>query len=108
MGVNQAPVFPPSGPLLGDIHGGQIHHFVKTVIRWEYDFSFRYFSELPVESLSGIGCINEGSNFLGIFEIGGEFRPVVSPGIRNFRIFFALFSSNVANSLKAASSVGAV
>lgn len=34
------------------IHGGQIKNFKETVIRWEYGFAFRHFSELPVESLN--------------------------------------------------------
>ena len=46
--MNYAPVLPPSGPLLRNIHHGQIQHLQQTVIRREYRFCLGHFPKLPV------------------------------------------------------------
>ena len=39
LGVDQAPVLPPAGPLFRDVHHGQIQHFQQAVIGWKTDLA---------------------------------------------------------------------
>ena len=59
LGVNHTPVLPPSGPLLRDIHHGQIQHFQQAVIGGKYGFGFGHLAQLAVETLNGVGGINQ-------------------------------------------------
>ena len=52
--MDLSPVLPVSGPFFRDIHGCQIQHFQKAVIRRKYRLAFSHFPELTVESFNGI------------------------------------------------------
>ena len=91
--MDQAPILPTAGPLLGDVHGCKVEHFKQAVIAGEHRFSFGNLPELAVESFDGISGINELPYLARILEIGRELRPAVSSGFRYFRIFFVPFFS---------------
>ena len=86
LGVDLPPVLPVSGPFFRDIHGCQIQHFQKAVIRRKYRLAFSHFPELAVESFNGICGINQPSYCLRIFEISGQGCPVIIPGFIDFRV----------------------
>ena len=56
LGVDHTPVLPPAGPLLRDIHHGQIQHFQQAVIGGKHGFGFGHLTQLAVEALDGIGA----------------------------------------------------
>ena len=58
LGMDLSPVLPVSGPFFRDIHGCQIQHFQKAVIRRKYRLAFSHFPELAVESFNGICGVN--------------------------------------------------
>ena len=58
LGVDQAPVLPPSGPLFRNIHHGQIQHFQQAVIGGKDGLGLGHLAELAVEALNGIGGID--------------------------------------------------
>ena len=62
LGVNHTPVLPPSGPLLRDIHHGQIQHFQQAVIGGKYGFGFGHLAQLAVKSFDGVGRIDQASD----------------------------------------------
>ena len=72
LGVDQAPILSAASPLFRDVHHSQIQHFQKAVIGWEHGFSLGHLAKLTVESLNGIGRVNQPPHFLGIFEVGAE------------------------------------
>lgn len=72
--------------VFGDINHGQIQHFQQTVIRWEDRFRFGHLAELPVETLNGVGVVNQPAHLLGVLEVGGEIRLIILPGKRNLGI----------------------
>ena len=86
LGMDLSPVLPVSGPFFRDIHGCQIQHFQKAVIRRKYRLAFSHFPELAVESFNGICGINQPSYCLRIFEISGQGCPVIIPGFIDFRV----------------------
>ena len=73
LGMDLSPVLPVSGPFFRDIHGCQIQHFQKAVIRRKNRFAFGHFPELTVESFHCIGGINQPSYS---FQIGHQFFDV--------------------------------
>ena len=87
MGVNHTPILSTASPLFRDVHHSQIQHFQKAVISWEHGFSLGHLAQLAVESLNGVGCVNQPPHFLGIFEVGAEVEPVVPPGLGNPGVF---------------------
>lgn len=52
--MDPSSVLPVTGPFFRDVHGCQIQHFQKAVIRRKYSFAFGHFPELAVESFNGI------------------------------------------------------
>ena len=58
LGVDQAPVLPPSGPFFCNIYHSQIQHFQQTIISWKHRFGLGYLAQLAVETLNGIGGID--------------------------------------------------
>ena len=50
LGVDQAPVLPPSGPLFRNIHHSQIQHFQQTVIGGKDGLGLGHLAQLAVES----------------------------------------------------------
>ena len=50
--MDLSPILPVSGPFFRDIHGCQIQHFQKAVIRRKYRLAFSHFPELAIESLN--------------------------------------------------------
>ena len=86
LGMDLSPVLPVSGPFFRDIHGCQIQHFQKAVIRRKYRLAFSHFPELAVESFNGICGINQPSYCLRIFEISGQGCSVIIPGFIDFRV----------------------
>ena len=74
-----------------DIHGCQIQHFQKAIIRWKNSFVFGDFPELTVESFNGIFGINQASYCLWIFEISGQGCPVIIPEFIDFRLLGITF-----------------
>ena len=59
LGVDHTPVLPPAGPLLRDIHHGQIQHFQQAVIGGKHGFGFGHLAQLAVETLNGVGGVNQ-------------------------------------------------
>ena len=51
LGVDHTPVLPPAGPLLRDVHHGQIQHFQQAVVGGEHGFGFCHLAQLAVEAL---------------------------------------------------------
>ena len=49
--MDLSPVLPVSGPFFRDIHGCQIQHFQKAVIRRKNRLAFGHFPELAVSSV---------------------------------------------------------
>ena len=74
--MDYAPVLPPAGPFLRNIHHGQIQHFQQAVIRREDRFCLGHFPELSVKILSCICGVNQCSNRLQIFKIDGKLCPI--------------------------------
>ena len=78
---NLAPV-PGSGfsnPFLRTIHHCQIQQFEQCIIGREDGSAFGYLTELTVDVLDGIRCIDDFSQFLRILEICRKLSPVVTP-----------------------------
>jgi len=69
LGVDSAPVLPPTGPFFGYIDHGQIQHFKEAVVGREYRFTFSYLTELTVESFDGIGGVNQLSDLFRVLEV---------------------------------------
>ena len=89
--MNQAPVLPPSGPFLRNIHHGQIQHFQQAVIRRENRFCLGHFPKLPVKALDCIGCIDQAAHLLRVLEISAQVGPILPPGRSDLRVFFVPF-----------------
>ena len=53
--MNDAPILPPSGPFLRNVHHGEIQHFQQTVIRRKNRLGFGDLAKLAIEALNGIG-----------------------------------------------------
>ena len=75
--VDHTPVLPPAGPLLRDVHHGQIQHFQQAVVGGEHGFGFGHLAQLAVEALDGIGGVNQPPHLLRVLEIGAQVCPVV-------------------------------
>ena len=84
--MDLSPVLPVTGPFFRDIHGCQIQHFQKAVIRRKYRLAFSHFPKLTVESFNGICGINQTSYSFWILEISGQCCPVIMPGFIDFRV----------------------
>ena len=78
--VDQTPVLTPAGPFSGNVHHGQIQHFQQTVVRGKDRLGFGDLPKLAVETLDGVGGIDQPANLLGILEVGAQMYPVVPPG----------------------------
>ena len=87
LGMNDAPVLPPSSPFFRNIHRSQIQHFQQTIISRKYRFGFGDLAQLAVKTLDGVGGIDQSAHLLGVLEIGAEIGPVSPPGLGDFRIF---------------------
>lgn len=87
LSADHAPILAPPGPLFRDIHHGQMQHFQEVVIPRKDGFRPGALSQLAVESLDCIGGINQPADLLGVFEVGAQIRPVISPGLSDFRVF---------------------
>ena len=70
--MDLSPVLPVTGPFFRDIHGCQIQHFQKAVIRRKNRLAFGHFPELAVESFNVICGINQTSYSFWILEIGSK------------------------------------
>ena len=79
LGMNLPPILAPARPFFGNIHHGKIEHFEQTVIGRKNTLVFGDFPQLTIESLNGICRINQGSDFYGVFEIGCQIYPIISP-----------------------------
>ena len=64
--MDLSPVLPVSGPFFRDLHGCQIQHFQKAVIRRKNRLAFGHFPELAVESFNGICGIKRETKTLHI------------------------------------------
>ena len=78
--MNDAPILPPSRPFLRDVHHGEIQHFQQAVIRRENRLGFGDLAKLAIETLNGIGRIDQPTNLLRELEIRAQIRPVFPPG----------------------------
>ena len=88
LGVDDTPVLPPSGPLFRNIYHSQIQHFQQTVIGGKDGFGLGHLAQLAVETLNGVGGVDQSAHLLGVLEIGAEVGPVGPPGLGDFRVFF--------------------
>ena len=79
LSVDQATVLPLSGPLLRDIHHGQIQHFQQTIISREYQFGLGYLAQLAVETLNGVGGVDQPVHYLEVLEICVGIGPIGLP-----------------------------
>ena len=77
--MDLSPVLPVSGPFFRDIHGCQIQHFQKAVIRRKNRLAFGHFPELAVES---IDCehMRSQSAFL-ILQFTSNISKIILPSI---------------------------
>ena len=71
-------VLPVSGPFFRDIHGCQIQHFQKAVIRRKYRLAFGHFPELAVESFNE--HMRSQSTFL-ILQFTSNISKIILPSI---------------------------
>ena len=55
--MDQAPILPPSRPLLRDVYHGQIEHLEQAVVHGENGLGFRHLTELAVKALNGVGGV---------------------------------------------------
>ena len=78
LGIDYAPILPPSRPLFRDVYHRQIQHLEQAVICGENRFGLGYFSELTVESFDGVGGIDQPPHPLRILEIGAKVWPIHS------------------------------
>ena len=69
LGVDHAPILPPTGPLFRNIHHRQIQHLEHAVIGGEHRFCLGHFAKLTVEAFNGIGGIDEPAYLLRILEV---------------------------------------
>ena len=81
--MDLSPVLPVTGLFFRDIHGCQIQHFQKAVIRRKYRLAFSHFPKLTVDGICGI---NQTSYSFWILEISGQCCPVIMPGFIDFRV----------------------
>ena len=87
LGVDQAPIMPPSGPLFRNVHHGQVQHFQQAVIGGKDRLGLGHLAQLAIKPLNGIGGVDQPAHLLGIFEIGAEIGPIVPSGLGDFRVF---------------------
>ena len=80
LGVDQAPILPTSGPFFRNVHHGQIQHFQQAVISGKHQFGLGHLAELAVETLNGVGGVDQPAYLLGVLEVGAEIGPVGTPG----------------------------
>lgn len=104
LGVDQAPVLPSSGPFFRNIHHGKIKHFRQTIIRRKYRFGFGDLAQLAVETLNGIGGVDQPAYLLGVLEIGAEISPVDRQDWEIFGYFLSQRSPKASRASKAACS----
>lgn len=96
LGVDHTPVLPPAGPLFRDVHHGQVQHFQQAVVGGEHGFGFGHLAQLAVETLNGVGSVNQPPHLLRVLEIGAQVCPVVPLGLGDFRIFSVpVFSESI-------------
>ena len=62
--MDHAPVLPPSRPLFRDVHHRQIQHFQQAVICWKHRFGPGHLAQLAVETLYGVGGIDQPAHLL--------------------------------------------
>ena len=93
LGVNQAPILSPSSPFFRNVHHGQIQHFQQAVISGKHRFGLGHLAQLAVETLNGVGGVDQPAYLLGILEVATEIGPVGTPGLGDCRVFLvsALF-----------------
>ena len=58
LGMDQAPVLPPSSPLFRNIHHSQIQHFQQAVIGGKDGLGLNHLAQLAVKTLNGVGDID--------------------------------------------------
>ena len=85
--MDAAPVLPPTRPLFRNIHHRQIQHFQQTVVCRENALGFCNLPQLPVKALDRVRGIDQTADFLRIFEVGAEVRPVFLPRFCDLGIF---------------------
>ena len=85
--MDAAPVLPPTRPLFRNIHHRQIQHFQQTVVCGENALGFCNLPQLPVKALDRVRGIDQTADFLRIFEVGAEVRPVFLPRFCDLGIF---------------------
>ena len=85
--MDPAPIHPPAGPFFRTVHHCQMQHFEEAVVRRKDGFCLCHLAKLTFETLYGIGRIDEPTYFLRILEVGAQVRPVIPPGLGDFRIF---------------------
>ncbi len=104
LGVDQAPVLPPSSPFFCDIHHDQIQHFQETVIGREHGISLGDLAQLAVEALNGVGGVDRPAHLLWVLEIGAQVGPVGPPELGDFRGFLSQRSPRTSRASRAACS----
>lgn len=82
--MDQAPILPTAGPLLGDVHGCKVEHFKQAVVAGEHRFAFGNLPKLAVKSFDGISGINELPYLARMLGGCGRFLPSVIPIIYLF------------------------
>ena len=68
--MNLSPILAVPRPFLRDIHHGQIQHFQQAVIGGKHGFGFGHLAQLAVETLNGVGGVNQPPHLPRILEIG--------------------------------------
>lgn len=76
-------------PLFCDVHYGQVQYFQQGIIGRKNRLGFGHFPQMSVEIFDGIDGVNQRPDLQRILEIGGEIRPVDSPGLGDLGILEA-------------------
>ena len=100
--MDQAPVLASASPFPGNVHHGQVQHFQQAVIRGENGLCLGNLAQLAVETLNGVGGIDESADLLWVLEIGAQIVPVIPPGAGDFGVFLVPVLGKGVQCIKAA------
>jgi len=73
-------------PFLGNLLDGQKHGLLHGVVGRVVRLGLGELAQHPVEPLHRVGGIDQSPDFLGVLEVGGQFRPVLLPRPDDLRV----------------------
>ena len=81
------PVVYAPRPFFHDILSHKVQHFHQCIVCWKDGFAFGHLPQLTMVAFYDIGCVDDLADLWRIFKEGGKFRPIVSPGTDDQRVF---------------------